>query len=126
MFSTRTVKSLSKTSFLTNKRWFTLEKTLFSDTAEANYRPKKESTDGWKKQSPDIFSSDKLVIDGCHVMERWENSLMKQHANIVCINGGKILELGFGLALSATAIQQNDIQEHNMNYFFNEDLYYQK
>lgn len=41
------------------------------------------------------------------VMHDFEKELMNRLANIVTKNGGHILEIGFGLGLSATAVQNN-------------------
>jgi|ERR1712194_87883 len=55
-----------------------------------------------------------LVIDGHPVMEQWEQPYMAKLAEVASSKGGKILEVGFGLGLSATAIQNsgNEIVEH--------------
>jgi hypothetical protein len=56
------------------------------------------------------LSSDEIRIDGLkgdYVMHRGEKSLMVKLAEIVTKNGGDILELGFGMHLSADAIQSN-------------------
>jgi hypothetical protein len=57
-----------------------------------------------------ILSSDEIRIDGVktgYVMHRGEKSLMYKLAEIVTKNGGDILELGFGMHLSADAVQSN-------------------
>ena len=33
------------------------------------------------------------------VMHEWEDLMMKKHSEVVCQNGGDILEIGFGMAL---------------------------
>jgi len=65
----------------------------------------------WKKK-PAIFSDGKLSIAGHPVMEDWEDSYMQELAQIATSNGGVILELGFGLGLSANYIQQQPIDKH--------------
>ena len=56
-------------------------------------------------------SSDEIMIYGCssgnRVMHMGELSLMQKLANIVTQNGGDILEIGFGIHLSADGIQSN-------------------
>jgi len=49
-----------------------------------------------------------------HVMMEWERPLMKRHAEVVCQDGGHILEIGFGLGISAGYIQQQNIQSHTI------------
>ncbi|MBD2525712.1 class I SAM-dependent methyltransferase [Nostoc sp. FACHB-133] len=58
------------------------------------------------------FTEEKLEIFGHPVMEKWEAPYMKELANIVTFNGGKILEVGFGLGISARYIQEHEIEEH--------------
>lgn len=53
-----------------------------------------------------------LVIDGHPVMEQWEKPYMEKLAEVATSKGGKVLEVGFGLGLSATAVQRYDIEEH--------------
>jgi len=65
----------------------------------------------WKK-IPAVFSEGKLSIAGHPVMEDWEDSYMQELAQIATSNGGVILELGFGLGLSANYIQQQPIDKH--------------
>ena len=65
----------------------------------------------WKEQ-PAIFSEGKLSIAGHPVMQDWEQPYMQELAQIASSNGGVILELGFGLGLSATCIQEQSIEQH--------------
>jgi hypothetical protein len=69
------------------------------------------------------FDKRKLVIDkgiisiednGETVMHEWEDSLMKKSADFVCENGGHILEIGFGMGISARYIQKNNIESHTI------------
>ncbi len=53
-----------------------------------------------------------LTIQGRSVMEPWQKEYMGEFAKVVTQRGGRILELGFGLGLSASAIEQHDIAEH--------------
>jgi protein arginine N-methyltransferase 2 len=48
------------------------------------------------------------------VMMDWEDELMKTSADYVCSNGGDILELGFGMGISAGYIQANNINSHTI------------
>ena len=49
-----------------------------------------------------------------HVMMDWERSIMKHHADYVCSNGGDILEIGFGMGISADYIQANNPKSHTI------------
>ena len=64
------------------------------------------------KDIPAIFEDGKLTIYGHPVMEDWEMPYMKELAAIACTNGGTILELGFGLGLSAGFIHSHPIEKH--------------
>ena len=65
-----------------------------------------------------IFENDKIyfISDGINVevMMDWEDSLMMASANYVCENGGDILEIGFGMGISANYIQSNNINSHTI------------
>ncbi len=65
----------------------------------------------WLK-APAKFTKHDLKIFGCAVMEDWETPYMKELAKIACSKGGIILELGFGMAISAKFIQKEDIKKH--------------
>ena len=44
----------------------------------------------------------------------WEHPLMKRHAEVICQNGGDILEIGFGMGISAQYIQEQNIDSHTI------------
>lgn len=58
------------------------------------------------------FTDNNLKICGHPVMERWETGYMKKLARLVTIGGGTILEVGFGLGIAASFIQQAQIERH--------------
>lgn len=62
--------------------------------------------------APAVYSAHKLEILGCAVMEDWESQYMKELAEIATVNGGTILEIGFGMGISSQFIQDNNIKNH--------------
>merc|ERR1712014_153812 len=67
----------------------------------------------WTDSMADYNEADThLAIEGKPVMERWETPFMNKLADIAASNGGKCLEVGFGMAISATQFQKNDITDH--------------
>ena len=69
----------------------------------------------WSDEKARFISAnncESLVINGLPVMENWEKPHMEALAKVACRNGGHVLEIGFGLHLSADAIQIHDITEH--------------
>lgn len=65
----------------------------------------------WKGATA-TFTKHDLKIFGCAVMEDWETSYMKDLAKVACSKGGTVLELGFGMAISAKFIQKENIKKH--------------
>jgi hypothetical protein len=61
-------------------------------------------------ESIKIVGTDKFSL----VMHRGEDPLMKKFADIGCINGGHILEIGFGMGISANYVQQNNVKSHTI------------
>lgn len=70
-----------------------------------------EKREDWKTL-PANLDEEKLIIGGLPVMDRCEEPYMKELARIATSNGGRVLEVGFGMAISAGYIQEHDIQEH--------------
>lgn len=64
------------------------------------------------RDAPAKFSDESLEILGHPVMEAWEEPYMRELAKIATSNGGTILEVGFGMGISAKYIQQHEIEEH--------------
>ena len=63
-----------------------------------------------------VFESDKITIQdlGDEVMMSWEDSLMSASAAYVTEGGGDILEIGFGMGISAGYIQSHSINSHTI------------
>ena len=65
------------------------------------------------------FTSDKIYYTGStsvetEVMMDWEDSLMSASAAYATKNGGDILEIGFGMGISAGYIQSHSINSHTI------------
>jgi len=65
----------------------------------------------WKDSDIEIDEKE-LKIQGHPVMEAWEHPYMARLAEIATSKGGKVMECGFGMAISATYIQSHSIDEH--------------
>ncbi|MCX6744429.1 MAG: class I SAM-dependent methyltransferase [Candidatus Parcubacteria bacterium] len=65
----------------------------------------------WKSAQAN-FTDNTLKICGHPVMESWEDNYMGKLAEIATANGGTILEVGFGLGISASYIQKQKINKH--------------
>ena len=65
-----------------------------------------------------VFEDDKIYYEDSgmtlEVMMNWEDSIMKASADYICENGGDILEIGFGMGISAGYIQTNNINSHTI------------
>ena len=63
-----------------------------------------------------IFNDDSIVCkdDGFEVMMEWERPIMEKVAEFICANGGDILEVGFGMGISADLIQAQSIDSHTI------------
>ena len=65
-----------------------------------------------------IFEPDKIYYTSndiqYEVMMDWEDTLMSASAAYVCQNGGDILEIGFGMGISAGYIQSHQITSHTI------------
>ena len=70
----------------------------------------------WYTSQSLTFESDKITITetGEEVMMDWEDSLMSASAAYVTENGGDILEIGFGMGISAGYIQSHSISSHTI------------
>lgn len=64
--------------------------------------------------APAIFDDHTLRILGHPVMEDWETEYMTQLASVATRHGGDILELGYGMGISARVIQAASIASHHV------------
>ena len=65
-------------------------------------------------ESDKIYYYDEDFGGNFEVMMDWEDSLMSASAAYVCQNGGDILEIGFGMGISAGYIQSHSINSHTI------------
>jgi spermidine synthase len=62
-----------------------------------------------------IFSEGNIKFeDGFYVMSDKESSIMLEHAKLVCKSKGDILEIGFGMGISANFIQEIGVNSHTI------------
>ena len=65
-----------------------------------------------------IFNENKITFAESdtefEVMMDWEDPLMSASAAYICKEGGDILEIGFGMGISATYIQSHTINTHTI------------
>ena len=85
-----------------------------STNANANvnaYNVKEDFTARWGNESA-VINSDALTIHGHPVMESWESPYMCELARVASGNGGRVLEVGFGMGIASGHLQSFDISEH--------------
>lgn len=61
-----------------------------------------------------IYTDDGRLLDemGQAIMMEWEKPIMEKSAEIICKNGGRVLNVGFGMGLIDNAIEKYPISEH--------------
>jgi guanidinoacetate N-methyltransferase len=91
-----------------NKKFDDVRKVTYQSRCEIGFLPDFHM---WKDE-PATFTDEELVIQGHPVMERWEDSYMEVLAGITAQNGGNVLEVGFGMGISAQYIQTHPIDMH--------------
>lgn len=60
------------------------------------------------------YTEDELIIADQQVMQAWEAKLMKVMAKIAARSHGDVLEVGFGMGLSANYIQEHGVASHTI------------
>lgn len=73
--------------------------------------------------SKENLSETHLKIEGHPVMEKWETPYMGALAKKATENGGKVMEIGFGMGISATAVQQSSTLAEHIIIELNGDVY---
>ena len=66
------------------------------------------------KEEVQILPDAILMKNRKTIMHRWETPLMEYMAAFVCEGGGDIIEMGFGMGISATAIQSHNPTSHTI------------
>jgi protein arginine N-methyltransferase 2 len=61
-----------------------------------------------------IIYTDAVIGVEWEVMMDWEDTLMSASAAYICEGGGDILEIGFGMGISAAYIQSHTINSHTI------------
>lgn len=64
--------------------------------------------------APAVYDDHTLKIAGRDVMEDWEQGYMDRLAAVASSGGGAVLELGFGMGISARAIQSHGVESHTV------------
>ena len=67
----------------------------------------------WKKYKV-IQNKRQLLVGGWQVMQTWELPLMKFLAREVTMNHGDVLEIGFGMGISANEIVKNGCKSYTV------------
>ncbi len=73
--------------------------------------PRPEIESAWAAE-PAVYNDNELRIAGQQVMQAWETPLMAAMSAAIASEGGSVLELGFGMGISATAIQAAGVARH--------------
>ena len=62
------------------------------------------------------YTNDGKLLDeyGHAIMMDWESDWMKESANVICQNGGDVLNIGFGMGFIDGYIQQHQINSHTI------------
>jgi hypothetical protein len=60
------------------------------------------------------FDGSQLVIEGQQVMQDWERPMMRRMAEIATETRGDVLEVGFGMGISASYIQELGARSHTI------------
>lgn len=88
---------------------------LFNDVRDQTVQSRIEigfsTKDAWRDAQA-IFDEHTLTINGHPVMEDWEEEYMYTLASIASMHGGTVLEVGYGMGISARFIQEHNIEKH--------------
>jgi guanidinoacetate N-methyltransferase len=100
--------------------------TPFEDARMSTYKSRIDigfsERDAWRDAAAQ-FDEHSLTVQGHPVMEDWEDGYMKELARIATQRGGTVLEIGFGMGISAGYVQQSSI-DHHIIIEANEDIFF--
>jgi guanidinoacetate N-methyltransferase len=71
------------------------------------------SRDDWREM-PVVLTDTELTVGGWQVMQAWERPLMAALADIVCASRGDVLEVGFGMGISANEIMRRGCRSYTV------------
>jgi guanidinoacetate N-methyltransferase len=86
---------------------------MTSELAE-RLRPAYRDRVGWRGKPVSFDRSGGLLIGAEQVMQYWERPLMRQLAAFATSRGGRVLEVGFGLGISADYIIAAGCEEYSV------------
>jgi guanidinoacetate N-methyltransferase len=84
------------------------ENANYQKMLDIGFPPNREQ---WKQEAA-VYKDGKLQIAGHPVMEDWEDNYMQALADVAAGGGGRVLELGFGMGISAGYVQRHPVAEH--------------
>ncbi|MFI9804251.1 class I SAM-dependent methyltransferase [Streptomyces sp. NPDC052301] len=89
------------------RHWDSLAPTLVTGTSRG-------SVEGTWSTAGATRTEDELLIEGQEVMQDWEWPLMQRIADRVAGSHGDVLEIGFGMGISATMMQEIGVRSHTI------------
>jgi guanidinoacetate N-methyltransferase len=72
-----------------------------------------KTPDDWREM-PVVLTETDLTVGGWQVMQAWERPLMEALADIVCASRGDVLEVGFGMGISAGEIMRRGCRSYTV------------
>jgi guanidinoacetate N-methyltransferase len=78
----------------------------------ADAQPRYSDPVGWRSKPVGLDPNGGLLIGSEQVMQYWERPLMRQLAAFATRRGGRVLEVGFGLGISASYVMEAGCEEY--------------